>query len=287
MTKDSSSNRSNRSERRPKSAEMSPVHAEAERNSRNVAERDRWSRNTRWRRGKSGHVPAGPRLHEVELNEASNSLKIPFVVGHEHAAGFSAREREQDVIRERFRDAGNFQSFLSRHFCEQIPRSVPGIGRRRDCSIRSLKDLEDVPFQGLPVLGALHASPQLLGDDHAEMFKGRKGSMEPLEFLVDNRIAKGVDEELSIENVLPRGSGHRSVWGRDLDPEHRPRSIDEFALKDGQIERPLNRFRRSGSSERALRSSQLGQRQPIGAGDSFFLTGLALSTGGIGHVQVY
>ena len=24
--------------------------------------------------------------------------------------------------------------------------------------------------------------------------------MEPLEFLVDNRIAKGVDEELSIEN---------------------------------------------------------------------------------------
>src|SRR2546427_6231198 len=102
---------------------------------------------------KSGHLTAGPRLYEVELNKASNPLKIPFVVGHENTAGFSAREREQDVIRERLRDAGNRQSFLSRHFCEQISGSVPGIGRRRDCSIRSLKDHEDVPFQRLPVSG--------------------------------------------------------------------------------------------------------------------------------------
>jgi hypothetical protein len=38
----------------------------------------------------------------------------------------------------------------------------------------------DVPFQRLPVWGSLHASPQLLGDDHAEMCNGRKGAMEPL-----------------------------------------------------------------------------------------------------------
>jgi hypothetical protein len=162
---------------------------------------------------KSGHLTAGPRLHEVELNNASNPLKIPFVVGHENTAGFSAREREQDIIRERFRDAGNFQSVLSRHFCEQISGSVPGIGRRCDCSIRSLKDFEDVPFQRLPVSGPAHTSPQFLGDDHTEMLKRRKGAMEPLEFLVDHRIAKGVDEELSIENVLARASSHRSASG--------------------------------------------------------------------------
>lgn len=172
-----------------------------------------WSRNTRSHRVKSGCLPAGPRLHVVELNEASNPLKIPFVIGDQNAAGFSTREREQDVIRERFRDSGNVQSFLPRHFCQHIAGSVPGIGRRRDCSIRSLKDLEDIPFQRLPVSGPTHTGPQLLGDDHTEMLKGRKGAMEPLEFLVDDRIAKGVDEELSIENVLSRGSSHRSASG--------------------------------------------------------------------------
>jgi hypothetical protein len=148
--------------------------------------------------GESGHLTAGPRLHDVELNEASNPLKIPLVVGHENTAGFSAREREQDVIRERFRDAGNFQSFLSRHSCEQISGSVPGIGRRRDCSIRSLKDLEDVPFQRLPILGPLDASPQFLGDDYTEVLKGRKDSVELLERLVGGSIAKGVDEQLRV-----------------------------------------------------------------------------------------
>lgn len=187
--------------------------AGAERNSSNAVDGDPLVPQRASAASESGSLAAGPRLHEVELNKASNPLKIPFVVGHEHTAGFSAREREQDVIRERFRDAGGFQSFLSRYLCEQVPRSVPGIGRRRDCSIRSLKDLEDVPFQGLPGMGALHASPQLLGDDDAEMFKGRKGTMEPLELLVDHRIAKGVDEELGIENVLARGSNHRSASG--------------------------------------------------------------------------
>ena len=173
----------------------------------------RWSRNTRRHRAKSGHPIAGPGLHEVELNKASNPLKIPFVLGHEHTAGFSAREREQDVIRERFRDTGNFQSFLPRHFCEQISGFVPSTLRRRDCSIRSLIDLEDVPFQRPPVLGPLHASPQLLGNDHTEMLKMRKSAMEPLEVLVDTRIVKGVDEELRVQNVLASRSNHGSASG--------------------------------------------------------------------------
>ena len=147
---------------------------------------------------RSGCLTAGPRLHVVELKQASNPLKIPFVIGHQNAAGFSTREREQDIIRERFRDAGNFQSFLSHHFCEQISGSVPGIGRRRDCSIRSLKDLEDVPFQRLPILGPLHASPQFLGDDHTEVLKGRKDSVELLECLIGGSIAKGVGEQVRV-----------------------------------------------------------------------------------------
>ena len=37
--------------------------------------------------------------------------------------------------------------------------------------------------------------------------------MELLECLIGNWIAKRVDEELSIENVLARGSNHRSASG--------------------------------------------------------------------------
>jgi hypothetical protein len=85
-------------------------------------------------------VAAGPGLHEVEQNKASNPLEIPFVVGHENTAGFSARER--------------------------------------DCSIRPLKDLENIPFQRLLVSGPVHTGPQLLGHDHTEMLKRRKGAMD-------------------------------------------------------------------------------------------------------------
>jgi hypothetical protein len=174
---------------------------------------DEVARRRRQRRGKSGHLTAGPWLYEVELYETSNPLKVSLIVGHEHTAGFSTRECEQDIIRERFRETGDFESLSTRHFCEQVPRSMPGISRRRDCPIRSLEDLEDVPLQRLPVPGPSHTSPQLLGDDHAEMLKRRKGAMEPLEFFVDNRIAKRVDEELGVENVLARGSSHLSASG--------------------------------------------------------------------------
>jgi hypothetical protein len=59
----------------------------------------------------------------------------------------------------------------------------------------------------------LDTSPQLLGDDHTEILKGRKEPMKLLERLVGSGIAKGVDEELRIENVLARGMSHRSASG--------------------------------------------------------------------------
>jgi hypothetical protein len=54
----------------------------------------------------------------------------------------------------------------------------------------------------------LHAGSQFLGNDRAEMLEGRKSTMELLECHVGDRIAKSVDEELRIENVLSRGSSH-------------------------------------------------------------------------------
>lgn len=59
----------------------------------------------------------------------------------------------------------------------------------------------------------MHTSPQLLGDYYAEMLKRRKGPMELLEHLIGDRIAKGIDEELGVENVLASGPRHCSASG--------------------------------------------------------------------------
>ena len=138
---------------------------------------------------------------KLKLNKASNLLKM-----HESASRTS------------FANAFETRA-ISSPSCLAISASTspdlwPSALRRRDCSIRSLKDLEDVPLQRIPVLGPLHASPQLLGDDDTEMLKRGKKTMELLEFLVENRIAKGVDKKLSIEEAeLARGSSHRSASG--------------------------------------------------------------------------
>src|SRR5262245_59555405 len=45
------------------------------------------------------------------------------------------------------------------------------------------------------------------------MFGWRERPMELLQRLVGDRIAEGVDEELGVENVLPRRPRHRSAAG--------------------------------------------------------------------------
>ena len=78
--------------------------------------------------------------------------------------------------------------------------------------------------------------------------------MEALERLIGHRVAKRVDEDLRVENVLTIRTSHRSGSGwRDLNSQHRSRAIDELALKHRKIECPFNRFGRRRGTERPFR----------------------------------
>ena len=63
------------------------------------------------------------------------------------------------------------------------------------------------------VLMALYTSAQFLGHDEAEMLERRERSMEALEHVVGTWIAKRVDEELRVEDVLACGLDHGSMSG--------------------------------------------------------------------------
>ena len=63
------------------------------------------------------------------------------------------------------------------------------------------------------VLIALDTRAQFLGHDKAEMLERRERPMEALEHVVGNRIAKRVDEELRVEDVLACGLDHGSTSG--------------------------------------------------------------------------
>ena len=87
--------------------------------------------------------------------------------------------------------------------------------------------------------------------------------MKLLECLVGSGIAKGIDEESRIAKYLR--VVRFTVWRLVTlsHPLHRSCFNPELALKDNQVERPLDRFRGSGCAERLLRSTQLGQWQAI------------------------
>jgi hypothetical protein len=151
-----------------------------------------------------------PGLHEFEWDELSNTLKVALVIRHEHAAGLAAGQGEEDVVRERLRDARDFQSLLESHFRKKITGLLPSVCRRRNHPIGSLKDLDQMPFQRPAVLRTSDAGAQLLCDYHTEILKWRQCSMKLLESFVGGAIAKALDEELRIEDVLPTLQRHRS-----------------------------------------------------------------------------
>ena len=72
-----------------------------------------------------GKLRTGPGFREFELDEPSNALKVPVVVRHEHTPRLTARQGQENVVGERLRDPRDFQPFLSRHFREDIPGSMP------------------------------------------------------------------------------------------------------------------------------------------------------------------
>ena len=88
---------------------------------------------------------------------------------------------------------------------------MPGSRRRRNRPIRSLEDIEDVPFQRPPVSRTSDTRTQLLRDYHTEILERREYSVKLLERFVGGSITKALDEELRIENVPARRTGHPSV----------------------------------------------------------------------------
>src|SRR5262245_36928443 len=90
---------------------------------------------------------------------------------------------------------------------------VPSIGGRRNRASGSLEDGEDMPFERSSVLAPFHSGPQLLGNDGAEMLEWRERPMEALECFVGGTIAKGVNEELRVEDVPARHASHGSTSG--------------------------------------------------------------------------
>src|SRR5262249_35662476 len=67
-----------------------------------------------------------PGINEVERNDARDPFEVAAVVGYEDEAGLSAREREQDVVTERFRDSGKVQSIATGKLGQHLARSMPG-----------------------------------------------------------------------------------------------------------------------------------------------------------------
>jgi hypothetical protein len=83
---------------------------------------------------------------------------------------------------------------------------VPRRGRRRHEPTHSFVYAEDVTLQRPPVLGVLDAGAQLLSHDDAEILERRAYAMEVLKGLVRDGIAKGVDEQLRVQDVFSRRS---------------------------------------------------------------------------------
>ena len=73
--------------------------------------------------------------------------------------------------------------------------------------------LRTFPLQRLPISGLSYAGAQFLSDDYTEVLEWRERSMKALKCLVGGLVAKRVDEELRVEDVLASAANHRSGSG--------------------------------------------------------------------------
>ena len=88
-----------------------------------------------------------PRLDEFERDELSNTLKITLVIGHEHTSSLAAGQCKEDIVRERLRDARDFQTLLASHFRKEVTGLLPGVCRWRNRPIGSLEHLDNILLQ--------------------------------------------------------------------------------------------------------------------------------------------
>src|SRR5437016_12848889 len=90
---------------------------------------------------------------------------------------------------------------------------MPRRDGRRDRPVGPLEDGEHVALQRLAVSRTSNASAQLLRHDPTEVLERGKAAMKLLERFIGGTVAKGVDEQLGVENVLASGASHRSGSG--------------------------------------------------------------------------
>ena len=64
---------------------------------------------------RSRQQSTGPGFDVVECHVPTDPLKILVVPGHEHATGFTTRQRQQDIVRERLRHAADLEAFRPCH----------------------------------------------------------------------------------------------------------------------------------------------------------------------------
>jgi hypothetical protein len=154
-----------------------------------------------------------PRLDEFERDELSNALKVMLVIGHENTSSLAAGQCEEDIVRERLRDTRDFQPLLASHFRKDVTGLLPRVCRWRNRPIGSLEHLDNLLLQRPAVFRTSDAGAQLLRDNHTEILEWSESSMKLLERFVGGAIAKTLNEELRIENVLAGLRSHCSGSG--------------------------------------------------------------------------
>jgi hypothetical protein len=168
-------------------------------------------------------MSARPGWYEFKCRESANAREIAFVLGYQHASRFAARQRQQHIVPERLRDTGRFQPFGSRQLRQQIARLMPGVCRRGDRAICPLEYVDEVLLEQPAILGSSSSGSQFLRDDDTEVLERSKGAMEILERLIPAAIAKGLDKNLRVEDVLARQGRYRSASGDVISTPNRAR----------------------------------------------------------------
>ncbi len=78
-------------------------------------------------------------------------FKVAAVVGYQDEPRFPARQREQHVIAERFRETSHFQSLAAGQFGQEIARVVPGLGGWRHYAPAASVDIQHVSLKAASI----------------------------------------------------------------------------------------------------------------------------------------
>src|SRR6185503_6580431 len=115
---------------------------------------------------------------------------------------------------------------------------------------------------------------ELLRHDGAHVLEGRIRGVKGLQPRVGVLVAKGANEDVRIERILPARSCHArtlAVERRvDLDAEHGRRPVHQLFAEHDHVQRHLNGGRIGGRAECAARRRDLAGLQAVAFGDLRF-----------------